>query len=184
MGVTESKAPIPVVWTPLLGVIVVTMLLAACASNEEATGASSPSPTAVKRNTPYPTVVSAVGECDVAPGAECPGADMRGVDLSEIMYDYTNVGRPGGVLKGANLRGADFTGAKLHGVEFTAADLRDAIMRDADLSSTYLYQADLRGADLTRAKFLHVDMDETKLDGAIFCETLMPDGTIRNDYCP
>ncbi len=184
MGVEESKTPTPVVWLLLLGVIFVTMLLAACTSDEEATGASSPSPTAVKRNTPYPTVVSAVGKCEVAPGAECPGANMRGVDLSEIMYDYTNVGRPGGVLKGANLRGADFTGAKLHGVEFTAADLRDAILREADLSSTYLYQADLRGADLTRAKFLHADMEETKLEGAIFCDTLMPDGTIRNDSCP
>ncbi len=64
----------------------------------------------------------------------------------------------------------NFSNADLHGANFTSAELTSANFRGADLTGTNFTLADLTGVDLTDAK----------LDDAVYCQTVMPDGTIRN----
>jgi hypothetical protein len=66
--------------------------------------------------------------------------------------------------RGANLRGANFANADLAG-----ADLRGASLRDACLLNANLTGATIDGT--------------TSLEGAIFCNTTMPDGSTRDSGC-
>ena len=50
-------------------------------------------------------------------------------------------------------------------------DLQGAILPDINLRGAYLRQADLTGAEIDRAYMKEV----------IFCNTIMPDGSIRTD---
>jgi hypothetical protein len=79
-------------------------------------------------------------------------------------------------------------------VDLTGAVLIDADLRNADLSRTVLSFANLTGAILRGANFTGADLSDVDcsranvfggLDtsGAIFCRTVMPDGTLRNDHC-
>ena len=68
----------------------------------------------------------------------------------------------------AKLDEANLSGAKLVGTNLTEANL---------------YRADLRGADLTRAILTFSDMEDALLEGAIFCETVMSNGSVNNQDC-
>lgn len=140
-------------------------------------------PTAEVTSTPLPTVVGAVGECKLEPKAQCPGADLHGQDIGEVMYSYKSGIRHAAELEGANFKGANFEGTNLFGVDLTSSDLSGSNLRGANLEGAYLFQADLSGADLTNANLKYADTDETKFEGAIFCNTTMPDGAINNDNC-
>ena len=79
------------------------------------------------------------------------------------------------VLTGAHLRGASLVGAELAGSVLIGVDLQHADLRRANLRDTFLQNADLRFANLEGA-FL----TRASLTGAIFEETVMPDGSIRS----
>ena len=98
-----------------------------------------------------------------------------------ILRDFV---RDGTDLSNSNFHGANFSNARLVQVVFNSTDLGEANLRDADLETASLYQADLRGADLTGANLKLADMDEAQTEGAIFCNTRMPDGTTNNSGCP
>ena len=66
--------------------------------------------------------------------------------------------------------GTDFRGADLHGANFTSASLATSKMTGADLTGANLMLADMTGVDLAHANLDHVN----------FCQTTMPDGTVRN----
>jgi len=81
-------------------------------------------------------------------------------------------------LQGANLAtlelaGANFTGANLKNADFTQADLENATFAHANLANTNFSEADLTGANL----------NGTNYDEAIFCDTIMPDGSANNLDC-
>ena len=169
----------------LVGFVLLFAAIQVSCSSENGTTESSPSDVTATA-TRLPEVPAAVGGCTIEPGAECPGADFRGADLSEVkpgMGDTREQRAPAN-LKRANLRGADFAGANLTLVRLEGADLREANLRDATIQAAFLYQADLRGADLSGADLGRADLDEAQLDGAIFCDTIMPDGTRNNADCP
>ncbi len=112
--------------------------LAACESDAVPAAQSTPG------NTPVPEVAKVVGGCQIGPGAQCPGADFSGQDLSRIPVGYAqseSTGREGADFTEANLRGANFTGANLKGVDFAGADLEDANFSEANLTEVSLYQA-------------------------------------------
>ncbi|MBM3945265.1 MAG: pentapeptide repeat-containing protein, partial [SAR202 cluster bacterium] len=114
-----------------------------------------------------------IGDCVLEPGTDCQGADLRGAHLG-FRANSTGAGiriR----LKGANFQNADFTGADLYNADFTSADLRGANLTDTNIAGANMYQADLRGANLTGADLSFADLEDAKLDGAIYCNTIMPD---------
>lgn len=132
-----------------------------------------------------PTEVS-VGGCVIQPTMRCPGAKLRGLDVSGLSFlgvDLTNTDLRGANLNNsgfgnagstdskfsdANLRDVSAVDADFRRANFSGADLRDANLRyayfsfadlsDADLRNANLRDADLRGADLTNADFRGADL--------------------------
>ena len=72
------------------------------------------------------------------------------------------------ILSGANLRIANLIRANLSGADLSGADLIGA-----NLSGANLIGADLDGADLIGAI----------MNGVIFCNTIMPDGSVIYSGC-
>ena len=140
-------------------------LLAACGADAVPAAESAPTP----GNTPVPEVAKVIGQCQIGPGAQCPGADFSGQDLSRIPVGYAqseSTGREGADFTDANLRGANFTGANLKGVDFAGADLRDANFSEANLTEASLYEADASGADFTGASLENGDFKGANLSRA------------------
>ena len=81
-------------------------------------------------------------------------------------------------LRGANLWGAYLTDAYLIGADLTGADLRGADLGGANLEGT-----DLRGADLGGANLRDAMLNFTYMNGAILCNTTMPDGSVIYSGC-
>jgi uncharacterized protein YjbI with pentapeptide repeats len=98
-------------------------------------------------------------------GSSLKGANFRGAQLAHVWF------------KGSDLTSADFNGASLNKTEFQGAKLEGATFRGAFIEETNFSGADLTGADLTGAD----GIDLAYLDGTIFNETIMPDGSIRTD---
>lgn len=94
------------------------------------------------------------------------GIDLSGRELKGMDFDSKN-------LMGANLRKANVTGAN-----FTQARLRGADLRSANLSYANLYEANLLDANFEGANLAGANLVEAR-----FCNTRMPDGTIRNSDC-
>jgi hypothetical protein len=70
--------------------------------------------------------------------------------------------------------GLDAQSSNLSGSNFTNADLRGADLRAVNLSDSCLIDATLAGATVDASTNLH---------RARFCNTVMPDGSIRDDDC-
>lgn len=87
--------------------------------------------------------------------------------------------------RGKNASGCDFAGA----ATFVGRDLRGANLSKSNFTGAQLAQADLRGSNLSGACFVGANLLDAKLGnsvnlgGAIFCRTLMPDGSIDNRDC-
>ena len=166
----------------LVACIVMAGLLAACSSGNGSGGSE-----AGVENTasPLPEVPSMVGDCEIGPDTQCPGAHLTGVDLSEIKVSTggARARRRPADLQRANLQGADLTEANLSQVRLDGANLREATLRNAVMHSTSLFQADLRDADLTGADLTRADLEEALLEGAIFCNTTMPGGNLDTSGC-
>ena len=122
-------------------------------------------------------------------------ADLRDADLSNSNLDKAS-------LKGAyyNLNtifpaGVDSSKAIYLDVEanlsrhhFLRIDLSNTNLSRANLSSSSLASINLRNANLSNTNLTHANLEGaivegTNFDGAIFCRTIMPDGSVRNDGC-
>ena len=66
----------------------------------------------------------------------------------------------------------------LTSLECERCDLWRADLRGADLTKAYLNEANLTGANLTGANLSYVDMQ-----GAILCNTTMPDSSVIYSGC-
>jgi hypothetical protein len=140
-----------------------------------------------------------VNGCHIAPGAYCPGANLSGADL--VNANLANAHLPGANLSRARLRDAHLAGANLFQADLRNAQLQHANLTSADLSRADLSYADaervdlsranlrradlrytdLRHANLRRADLLHAELaGRLQLEGAQFCHTTMPDGSIRS----
>ena len=78
-----------------------------------------------------------------------------------------------GNLSRANMKGADLSGASLKGANLRASDMTEVNLNDSDLTG-----ADLSGADLTDA-----DLTFSIMNGAILCNTTMPNGEVIYSGC-
>ncbi|MDA0857581.1 MAG: pentapeptide repeat-containing protein [Proteobacteria bacterium] len=99
-------------------------------------------------------------------------ADLRGVDLR-------NVSLTKAYLWKANLEGANLEGANL---KYTNLEL--ANLEGTNLKNTSLENARLVETKLTRANLLNANISNIQTFKTEFCETIMPDGSIKNSYCP
>lgn len=108
-------------------------------------------------------------------GANLQDADLRDADLRQAD------------LRHADLRSAflgDGEDEDTFGAILSEADMRDADLRSADLRNADLSFVDLRSANLSGANLHNAYLDDgTRLEGATFCETTLPDGTVNNDDC-
>ena len=82
------------------------------------------------------------------------------------------------VLYWANLADANLTGANLAGAFLIGANLNNADLNGASLRYANLTDANLTGANLKGAVMWYATMN-----GAILCNTTMPDGSENNSGC-
>ena len=93
--------------------------------------------------------------------------NLVGVDLSHVNLSKVNL--TGANLSKVNLTGANLTGSDLSGVKLVNANLTKSVMSEANLT-----EANLKDAR-------HFNTSDTT--GAIFCRTIMPDGSANNSGC-
>ena len=142
-------------------------------------------------------------------GTKLIGANLDGADLSGVKLMGANL--TSATLCRANLVGADLDGSHLIGANFCETNLNDCNLWDAFVDGASFVGANLQraklmvasrlGTDFTRADLRESDLrcprsssifESANLLGAvefvpcktdIFCKTVMPDGSIRNDGC-
>ncbi|MEH1966853.1 pentapeptide repeat-containing protein [Nostoc sp.] len=130
-------------------------------------------------------------------GAILFGAKLNRANLSGANLSYANLGSAW--LEEANLTGANLSHAVVSDGVLAEADLSDTDLSYADLTACPLIGANLSRANLTGtlignepllkgANLTDVDLSQSKIDlpggienprieGAIFCNTTLPDGT-------
>ncbi len=82
------------------------------------------------------------------------------------------------------LAGTTLTGADLRQANFMRTGLKDAFLVGADLRFANFTWADLYGTDFTDANLYGASLSGSRnLSQAIFCRTVMPDGTVSNLHC-
>lgn len=80
--------------------------------------------------------------------------------------------------------GTTLTGADLRQANFMRTGLKNAILIGADVLSANFTWADLHGTDFTDANLYGASLSGSwNLSQAIFCRTVMPDGTVSNLHC-
>jgi uncharacterized protein YjbI with pentapeptide repeats len=130
-----------------------------------------------------------VGGCVIEPGTDCThvGNGLKYKDL--VGVDLSGANLSGITLHGSSLRDANLSGADLRNVELDMTELTNANLSRADLSGAFFSLSNITGANLQDANLTDVDLRyaegarSANLEGAIFCNTTLPDGTIRNDNC-
>lgn len=96
--------------------------------------------------------------------ANLAGANLSGADLQETMFHETN-------LSGVNLSKAEPIDTYFGGANLTDVDFRNVKLQK---------KTDFTGANLTRTNFFGVNLDNAVFRNAYFCETIMPDGSVRS----
>ncbi|BAY08048.1 pentapeptide repeat-containing protein [Calothrix sp. NIES-2098] len=120
---------------------------------------------------------------DELASANLSGIILNGAVFAEMLLNEIN-------LSGSKLRETDFGqaslyGANLCGADLTRANLRYAVLDSANFSDACLVDAHLKGASMGHANFTRCNLSGAEisenpwLEGAIFCNTIMPDGSIR-----
>lgn len=86
---------------------------------------------------------------------------------------------------GKDNAGCDFTASvRFFDLDVSGSDLSQTNLTGAQLAGADLRSSNLGGACLVGANLLNASIDSsTNLDGAIFCRTLMPDGSFNDDGC-
>jgi uncharacterized protein YjbI with pentapeptide repeats len=122
--------------------------------------------------------------------------ELIGSNLQDAIFiraDWAEHDLSGANLTNANLTGTNFSQANLSEVNLTNANLTDAYLDEADLTFANLTNANLTNVrDLERANFFGTNLTNTNLNNidprpphilrnAIFSNTIMPDGSIRNE---
>ncbi|NMF86281.1 pentapeptide repeat-containing protein [Nodosilinea sp. P-1105] len=130
-----------------------------------------------------------INGCVIEPNTDCThvGQGLKYKDLTNA--DLQGADFSGLTLHGSSLRGANLSQANLQGVEFDMAALVDANLSDANLTDAYFSLSDVTGVNLQGAILTNVNLQHARnaatvnLEGAQFCNTTLPDGSVRNDHC-
>jgi uncharacterized protein YjbI with pentapeptide repeats len=110
--------------------------------------------------------------------ADVSFANLDGVDLSAAELNATSTTKA--TFRNARLANSQWVLVAGSNTDFSGADLRGANFTSASLAISKLTDADLTGANLTLADLTGVDLKGANLNDANFCQTTMPDGTVRN----
>lgn len=125
-----------------------------------------------KRNDPAPS-------CDnISVGAGSGAAGDPPTQAPTATASGSCTPGPSADCQGANLDEMDLSELDLRRANFRGASLRDAL-----LSGARLQRASFRGADLSGADLSGAVITGTNFVDAIFCETTMPNGSVRDDDC-
>ena len=98
-------------------------------------------------------------------------ADFRGANINLSYLESAQLAR-------ANLANANIVQTSLRYAGMVEVDLSNADVRGTDLFRANLRGANLTGADFTRARLSNANMAETRSEGAIFFEALLPPGFV------
>ncbi|MEM8638253.1 MAG: pentapeptide repeat-containing protein [Cyanobacteria bacterium P01_G01_bin.54] len=139
------------------------------------------------------------------------GADLRGFNFKRANLSEINLAgaklrdanlQESSLLK-ANLKGADLQRANLENVDFSLANLKSTNLSNTnlqrtlfvftnlkkadfwgvDLKGAYLSNVNLKRASLWNANLQGADLQEVNLKGVQYCNTIMPNGEVKNDDC-
>jgi uncharacterized protein YjbI with pentapeptide repeats len=112
------------------------------------------------------------------------GATLICANFSQDLLDvinFTDADLRGSILKECGQGGGNFTQANLTGLNLIWENFTQANLTETNLTGADLTNADLTEANLTRANLTRANLTEANLTGAIFKNTIMPDGSIRSD---
>lgn len=127
-----------------------------------------------------PRVAACVAQRDcsnvVGTKVEWPGGDLSNMDFSYAQLT-------GADLRGVNAANTNFAGANLSGANLAGANLSGANLSGADLPGTDLTNADLSGANLRGATLTDAILSGADLQATFYCETVMPDRSIKTGQC-
>jgi uncharacterized protein YjbI with pentapeptide repeats len=102
-------------------------------------------------------------------GADLTGANLSRASLNRVRFLYANLS--GAIFRNAILNEVDFDNADLTNADFSGA-------RDAEFDELYIFDTYLRYAPVKP-----INLNRIEKGGAIFCNTILPDGSICNDGC-
>jgi hypothetical protein len=126
--------------------------------------------------TPEPQSGSCCGTAQCGPPE--PGSTRSDCDYAGRFFAGHDFN--GSIFRGIDGRGTDFTAADLHGSVFAESCLQGASFRSARLGGSTWGDACLFGSDFTGAD---LGGDSATFGGALFCDTVMPNGAINNRDC-
>ena len=106
-------------------------------------------------------------------------APSDGQDFEDCNFAGESLGDCNGCdFRDADLGGADLSEGSYQGASFREANLRGANLEEADVSG-----ASFRDACLVDANLFGANIDGAHFGGAIFCNTIGPQGQINNSGC-
>lgn len=117
----------------------------------------------------YPSLTHMMLKAAVEYSKDLSGAYLKGVNMSGFQ------------MSKVNLSVTNFAGADLSRTDLSRTDLSGANLSGAKLYRAGLFKANLTGANLTGTNFTEADLEGANLDRAVFGNTIMPDGSIRNE---
>lgn len=107
--------------------------------------------------------------------------DLTGIRLSGSIVRF--LGLTESELRYADLRNCNFESSNIQRSSFDFADLSGAVFKETGLAENSFLAVNLSDASFEGA-YLYEDNDYgCCFDGAIFCRTIMPDGSNRNNGC-
>jgi uncharacterized protein YjbI with pentapeptide repeats len=118
-------------------------------------------------------------------GGSTAGGDFSGASLSRAVLVFASLNNTD--LRGADLSHADLSFGSIVAADATAADLTGADLADSNANGANFTDANLSGANLTNADLTGASLHGADLKGAVFCNTLMPNASVRNPVrglCP
>ena len=86
-------------------------------------------------------------------------------------------------LNGLTFRRTNFFAANLKGATLVNSTLTQSNLEDVNLVGADLTGANLAGSNMTDANLSKAILVDTNFEGAIFCQTIMPEGTEDNTGC-
>ncbi|WP_168770930.1 pentapeptide repeat-containing protein [Glaciibacter flavus] len=128
-------------------------------------------------------------------GADLSDTTLTGVSLNEAYAPKLSLA--GSVLRLGSIANSDLTGANLQrlnanfgaiiGSDLSGADLANANLSDSDINGVNLTGANLSNVNLANADLTGSTLTGANLHGAVYCNTLMPNGHVKNPkkgLCP
>jgi Pentapeptide repeats (8 copies) len=117
-------------------------------------------------------------------GTNLSGANFRGANLADVNFyhvNFSNSDLSNAMIVASSLEEVILKGTILNGARLGSTTLRGCDLTDASLIEANLREIKLINSNLTRANLTGANIEDARFEGNIYCETIMPNGTIRTD---